>query len=576
MNLLQRLVFSLPHGEADGLAYRGAACRTPEGITFQESLSFTSFFNAFPARVWHARTNVRHVAVRLSGRGTVDVSLCAQRHDNTTFILQTARCRLEAESVTALSVSLKPEYENLFLTLEAVPSLSGLPLLTQGGFYTPTAPQNLPRLAIVICTYRREEALQRNVDTLLRLAATWPLPHRKHTEPFHIFVVDNDGNLHLENHPCLTLLHNTRNVGGAGGFARGMLAVHEHNRNARERFSHILLMDDDVVFEQDIVLRLHILLQYLKENSICVTGSMLRMEQPEIIHEWGAQVCGLPLCLSGGLSLYEKQSYILPEQKPDYGAWTFFCYPAHEHILPLPCFFRYDDCEFGLRMRSPILRVTGIGVWHHAFLAQSPVHHYYTTRNSIIVNLIYRDDIKKFIFYILFSILYNILLLRYDIAEGIILGVREARISPHQLLHFDNSSLIERLKKTEIPLVGNNVALTLGPPRVPPHLSLLHKIAIILTLNGHLLPQSPSPRLVNIRHYNLASVFRASEVIYHDKETGVMRIARRSVRHCFSCAVRGIIAICGVFLRQRHTAKAWKNAHPHLTSADVWKQYLDL
>ena len=74
------------------------------------------------------------------------------------------------------------------------------------------------------------------------------------------------------------------NLGGAGGFARGLW---EHRR--RGRATHVLFMDDDVAFEPEILARTVALLRFARRADLCIAGSMMRMDRPQIQFEAAKQ-----------------------------------------------------------------------------------------------------------------------------------------------------------------------------------------------------------------------------------------------------------------------------------------------
>ena len=72
-----------------------------------------------------------------------------------------------------------------------------------------------------------------------------------------------------------------RNVGASGGFTRGMMEI--LNREEKDGYSHILLMEDDAVIQPDLLVRLYGFLTVLKEEwkDMTVGGMLLRLEKQE-------------------------------------------------------------------------------------------------------------------------------------------------------------------------------------------------------------------------------------------------------------------------------------------------------
>src|SRR5215218_7300024 len=96
-----------------------------------------------------------------------------------------------------------------------------------------------------------------------------------------IVVVDNGRSLQPDDLDLahVTLLPNP-NLGGAGGFARGLMHL-----RAEGRVTHVLFMDDDVSFDPDLVVRIVRLLSYASDPQLCIAGAMLVREQPTLLFE---------------------------------------------------------------------------------------------------------------------------------------------------------------------------------------------------------------------------------------------------------------------------------------------------
>ncbi len=124
---------------------------------------------------------------------------------------------------------------------------------------------------------------------------------------------------------------------------------------------------------------------------------MLDLVQPNLLYEAGAivndrhwefrpQHCGLniedPGCLEG----------LAMPRAVHYNGWWCCGFPlsvVEEHGMPLPCFIRGDDVEFGLRLHMrgiPTVGMPGVAVWHEPFyLKLGGWQHFYETRNLLVV-----------------------------------------------------------------------------------------------------------------------------------------------------------------------------------------------
>ncbi len=95
---------------------------------------------------------------------------------------------------------------------------------------------------------------------------------------FHMFVVDNGRTLNVDevSDDNVTVIPNA-NVGGAGGFARGMMAALDIDA------THVLLMDDDVRVMPESFIRTFNLLSLRNDDyeNAFINGAMLSLEAPQ-------------------------------------------------------------------------------------------------------------------------------------------------------------------------------------------------------------------------------------------------------------------------------------------------------
>jgi hypothetical protein len=171
-------------------------------------------------------------------------------------------------------------------------------------------------------------------------------------------VVDNSRNLALESGGGVTHLPN-RNLGGSGGFARGLLALEDEGRA-----THCLFMDDDASCEADGVLRTWALLRYAASPRLAVAGALVNEAEPWQLLEKGALFDGKCRPLHAGMDLRRVADLLLAERRhhrPDYGGWWFFAFPIREVAqYPFPFFVRGDDVFFSLNNRFDVLTANGV------------------------------------------------------------------------------------------------------------------------------------------------------------------------------------------------------------------------
>ena len=358
-------------------------------LTKGAALSFFTYFNAFFYSSYALYTDVSHVSPYLLFSGKLTVRLICRTLSQQKIVFQeTVSGERRSVSFPACRLDALPPGGALYLELE---SLEDGSVLYEGGYETSCEPNREVCVAAIICTYRREAYVLRNVELLRE--QIWENPDCTIRQALDLLVVDNGKTLQMEDAPHLRVLQN-KNYGGSGGFTRGMMEA-----LAAGRYSHMLLMDDDISFEPEIFFRTVQILRFERQGKrpLWIGAQMLSEKQPAMQYESGA-------CFQKGrikgfgrhLDLSEERSLLLNEEQRQvqYTAWWFCCMPAAcaaKTGLPLPFFFKGDDLEYGIRNQPAILLMNGIGVWHAAFEEKySPYLEYYIKRNELVVSAVHR------------------------------------------------------------------------------------------------------------------------------------------------------------------------------------------
>lgn len=232
-------------------------------------------------------------------------------------------------------------------------------------------------IALIICTYKREEYVISNTDYLAKEISDRGLP-------VEIIVVDNAKTLYEKDLPGDVILIPNDNTGGSGGFGRGMKAASE-----MKKFSHFILMDDDVKTDAVSLQKLTGFLRFTKD--ISVSGSMLYMNDPVRQFESGGYFSsdGLQTGYGYYLDMTEKNALAAneSEKKINYGGWWFMCIPmkyADAGNYPMPFFIKYDDVEYAVRCGLEIITLNGVSVWHEPFECKyNSSSEYYNMRNYL-------------------------------------------------------------------------------------------------------------------------------------------------------------------------------------------------
>jgi len=354
-------------------------------IGTDEVVSFDTYYNAFFYSKYLSYTKIKTIAAEIEVSGACRVELMGMDREGCAAVLEARENIKDRMTINFQDIALSelPAGGMLYFRITG---LSDESVIYGGHWEGEIQAGRKVSLAIVICTYKCETYVRRNIQ-LLRQTVLQDM------EDVELFVIDNGRTLEEGEKGKVHILSN-RNYGGSGGFTRGLMVAREKG------FTHVLFMDDDIRFEAEIIYRTLQLLKMAKQSGrpLMIGGGMLTEDEPTIQFESGAfyqdgrlRPVGRGLDLSKTEALLENDE----ERHVEYNAWWYCCFPtnlADEIGLPLPFFIKSDDVEYGLRAKADILLLNGIGVWHRAFSDKySPHLEYYIKRNELIVSALYRE-----------------------------------------------------------------------------------------------------------------------------------------------------------------------------------------
>ena len=371
----------------------GKLCTDHDTVLLEagEELCADTYMNMLDIGAWEKYTTIRKFifSCRLHGKGTI--SLVHREKDMEKKITEVSYgdgiCESGAhlEALT-LQIELPEEIRSgmIFFCLKAETETQ----LYRANFYTEDPPDRMISLSLVICTYKRKESLEENLDHIRKDPELRKLFQEKR---FIVRVVDNAKEL-SDSYGKGIRVYPNENTGGSGGFSRGM----EESVKEKELYqtSHVILMDDDVKLQVESLHRLYALLSHIRPKYAQepVAGRMFRLDRREIQYTAAEIWNGGDLRHIGwnqDMTLKENLPSMNNNEGAEYGGWWFACYPIEyvEKNRPLPFFLHCDDVEYGLRHGGKPIILNGIQVWHETYeYRQSPVTAYYDTRNTLIVN----------------------------------------------------------------------------------------------------------------------------------------------------------------------------------------------
>ncbi|MCM1537458.1 MAG: glycosyltransferase [bacterium] len=377
---------------------KAAVTYLPQGIQINSShrVSFDTYYNAFSTGKWKKYTSISSVGLRVRFIGEAVIEVFHSR-DGRERIAKKRFC-VNTPTVTEkiLEVGELPNQGVLYFTIEA----RGTFCLYEAAWCSESSKVNDSiKLGLAICTYKKEDWVMENSNIINHSLEEGKL--KLFSEKVRILIADNGKTLKKKQvtNEYVKVIPN-KNCGGVGGFTRCILEFLKCNDAGKDKISHVVLMDDDVIIEPEVIIRTIVFLMYLKKKytSYSLCGAMLYQENMSIQHSSGEawrNGVGIRLKANYNLENFEKVVLNEKEEKIDYAGWFYCVMPIAEidnHGLPLPIFIHCDDIEYGLRMQGKFITLNGINIWHPDHRMKHTIYmRYYDTRNRLIVNAIHEN-----------------------------------------------------------------------------------------------------------------------------------------------------------------------------------------
>lgn len=455
-------------------------------------------------------------------------------------------------------------------------------VFTGGSFSCPDSVTLMPvNLALNICTYHREAFIKRTLSNLEQNIFSSPeSPLHGH---LYVYITDNGQTLDPVDIQRKEIRLNRQNgFGSAGGFARGQLSILADR--GTYNLTHMVFMDDDILFDTDVLCRTFWFLSLLREEyqGYILGGALLCLHTPWLQVETGAHWGnGNIQGINSGLMLTHLDEILRNEleERPDYQGWWYCCVPvAAAQTLPLPVYFHRDDVEFGLRQKGYVY-LNGICVWHEEFENKpSSSNVYYDTRNRLIVNAIhcpcyerraairdtFRDVMKKIVAY------------RYREAALILEGVQDFCLGVDWVLSHDSqehhSKLIEkgyRGDKLSSPLDFSAFETCLNSANPASRISKMLQVGL-----GILLPAYKTavvPVYLPSSHF----FYRAKNAINYNSADETAYITQKSLKESLRIAMLFLKACLKLWLHFDKVASQWNAQVTALTTEEFWRTKLN-
>ena len=534
-----------------------------------ETASFETYFNLLSLKTYRKYCGTERVKLNLSAEGEYVINFYERKGNGAEKLLSSHNCNGNC------SLPLAPfgEVEGyIYFTLGAKSDCK----ICGGSWEDERAEEKDVRIAVIICTYRREKFVE---DNLSRVAAAIKA-EPEWLDRIHFIVVDNARSLGTPAGDFYEIVPN-RNLGGSGGFARGIYEAERQNK-----YTHYLLTDDDIRFDFSVLKRTWRLLCALtpEHSEAAVGGAMLVLERPVIEYEFGGKYDGLRFKLiNSGLDMRETRSLMRNESapKPDYNAWWYCCMPAcavKKHGLPMPFFIKGDDVEYGMRAAKEFILTSGIAVWHQDFAGKyTGILEYYIKRNLAVTSALhckaggFRPAVR--FAYFMFK---NLILKNYNCVQALYEAYQDFKRGPQFFLESDSEEVNSRIRRLAQALSDEETVEKLCGGKPQPKMRKQGKKAeffrcIALSVELYLPSFAFSKRVgvTDIGNPSAADCFGKKTVVHYDRasgkglvlqfDAGRRRVLRRAAYRVFFGLLFGYSRIKRQYRREKESMCSREN-----------------
>lgn len=238
------------------------------------------------------------------------------------------------------------------------------------------------KIGVFICSYNGRKYV---IDCIQSLK-------KQSMQNFDIYVIDNastDGTtaaIYEEFGDLVTVLQNSENLGGAGGFDRGL----QHGIQAGYEF--ITLLDNDIILDEYAIENLY--KHLIAHEDVGIVGAkVFFMDEPDKIMDFGSVINFQEYKMIFGYNGELDNSDVPETRECDYvpacAAMTRRSVLLECGTMPVDCFIYVDDIEMCYRMKCKGYKVIADAkarVWHKgggsSRIANNTFGKYYNTRNT--------------------------------------------------------------------------------------------------------------------------------------------------------------------------------------------------
>lgn len=483
-----RLLYLRPHGAVTVAPDDGALV-----LDAGSRVEFNTYFNLFDAAEWQKAAGLETLEFRLSGSGKVRLRINRitpaggkkPTGGKRELVYDETHDLWSADQVVANLTDIARDAGPCLLS-PVIDAIDEELRIDEGRFVTFDRPKRTPKLTVSITTFRREAEVE---NTARRLDAF--LSDYEAADNVRVQIVDNGSSADVPETAHIHYLTNA-NLGGAGGFARGMLEAR------RAGSTHCLFMDDDASFHMENLRRTYAMLALANDPTTAVAGAMIDNTHQHEMWENGAIFDGICRPQHIFTDLRNPQAvfrmlFNSAERLPDnaYGGWWYFAFPLdHARHYPFPFFVRGDDSGFSLANRFHIRTINGVVSFQDSFGGKAtPLINYLDGRYHLIHHLVF-PDLQRSAWATamvpLRLILRSLVRFHYEAAEAQLLAIQDVLEGPQFFV--EHADMSERRARIGAMTVKEKWRPLEAQPTPIRRRGYLRDRFWAATLNGHLLP----------------------------------------------------------------------------------------
>lgn len=379
--------------------------RTSFRVEMGESISFGTYFNAFPASYWRRHTIVDKVrlTVHLRGKGA-RVIVYRSLSNGRSQRVDSAAVE-ESTGEFSFDLPLKPFADGGWYWYDVVAADEDA--VVEGAEWTAEVPPERATngtVTIGITTMNRQDFCAK---LLAQLGESTQL--EGYLDRVLVMEQGKDKVVDSEYFPEAEAALGDKleiieqgNIGGSGGFAR---AQYEGLKDGRSKY--VMMLDDDVECETEGIVRAIVFGDLCRKTTI-VGGHMFSIYQKAQLHSFGEKVAPYTFWWGSAPGVFPQWDlsernirsarWLHARIDVDYNGWFMCLIPAEvlrEIGLSLPLFIKWDDSEYGLRAKEagfPTVSLPGAAVWHVPWTDKNDAldwQSYFHVRNRFIAALLH-------------------------------------------------------------------------------------------------------------------------------------------------------------------------------------------